>query len=241
VEQGRDSGELEHRILATVDPSGSATTVMAEHLGQPAEAVRAAVSRLVHEGLLEFAGGSVTLTEAGRLAAEHARRTYPGSGPVPGPEPTLDLADVARFLEARWPRDAERAAAEEAARDELLAADTDRDAVVEVLSEAFSQGRLSSTELEQRTGRALSARTYGELDDVLHRLGGLPRAVRSHPVRKVAFWVATVLCSPFVLLGTLLFAFGSDVGDHVGGFVFLAVLLPTLFLLQRWAWPRPGR
>ena len=97
------------------------------------------------------------------------------------------------------------------------------------------------TELEQRTGAALSARTYGELDDVLHGLGGLPRAVRSHPVRKVVFWVATVLCSPFVLLGTLLFAFGSDVGDHVGGFIFLAALLPALFLLQRWAWPRPRR
>ena len=122
--------------------------------------------------------------------------------------------------------------------DELLASDADRDGVVDLLSEAFSHGRLSSDELEQRTGRALAARTYGELDDVLHGLGGLPRTVRSHPVRKVAFWVATVLASPFLLLGTLLFAFGEDVGDHVGGFMFLAALLPALYLLRRWAWPR---
>ena len=47
--------------------------------------------------------------------------------------------------------------------------------------------------------------------------GGLPLLVRSHPVRQVVFWVATVLASPLVLLATLLFAFGSDVGDHVTG------------------------
>jgi hypothetical protein len=44
--------------------------------------------------------------------------------------------------------------------------------------------------------------------------------------------------SPFVLLGTLLFAFGTDLGDHVGGFMFLVLLLPGLFKLRRWAWPR---
>jgi hypothetical protein len=129
--------------------------------------------------------------------------------------------------------------AQSSASDPLLASDADRDLVVDVLSAAYSEGRLSSEELEQRTGRALAARTYGELDEVLRGLGGLPILVRSHPVRQAVFWVAAVLASPVVLLATLLFAFGSDVGDHVGGFIFLAALLPGLFLLRRWAWPRP--
>lgn len=238
---GPGVGELELRILATMDPSGTTTTALTEHLGEPADGVHAAVASLVREGFVLSTEDSVTLTETGELAAAYARKSLPGLGTAWGPVPTLDLGDVARFIEARWPAGAERTAADEAAHDELLASDADRDRVVDLLSEAFSQGRLSSEELEQRSGTALSARSYGELDEVLRGLGGLPRTVRDHPVRKVAFWVATVLASPFVLIGTLLFAFGEDAGDHVGGFIFLAALLPALYLLQRWAWPRPGR
>jgi hypothetical protein len=46
---------------------------------------------------------------------------------------------------------------------ELKASDADRDAVLAVLSEHFQAGRLTSAELEDRTGRALAARTYGDL------------------------------------------------------------------------------
>lgn len=45
----------------------------------------------------------------------------------------------------------------------LKASDADRDAVVAQLSEQFQAGRLTSDELEERTGQALAARTYGEL------------------------------------------------------------------------------
>jgi hypothetical protein len=46
---------------------------------------------------------------------------------------------------------------------EMRASDADRDAVLAVLSEHFQAGRLTSAELEDRTGRALAARTYGDL------------------------------------------------------------------------------
>src|ERR1700734_2509685 len=46
---------------------------------------------------------------------------------------------------------------------EMKASDADRDAVLAVLSEHFQAGRLTSAELEDRTGRALAARTYGDL------------------------------------------------------------------------------
>ena len=96
----------------------------------------------------------------------------------------------------------ERAAAAEAERDALLASDADRDAAVRVLADAFSVGRLSATELEDRTGRVLGARTHGELDDLLAGLGGYPVAGpaargRTGVVGLVAFWT-----SPCVFVGS---------------------------------------
>ena len=73
-----------------------------------------------------------------------------GAGPRPGP------GDEAL---RRWYAARERV---EAQRDALLASDAERDQVCALLSGAFSEGRLTSVELEERTSRALSARTRGE-------------------------------------------------------------------------------
>jgi hypothetical protein len=45
----------------------------------------------------------------------------------------------------------------------MRASDADRDAVLAELSEHFRAGRLTSDELEERTGQALQARTFGDL------------------------------------------------------------------------------
>jgi Domain of unknown function (DUF1707) len=45
----------------------------------------------------------------------------------------------------------------------MLASDADREHVVEILTAAFVQGRLTIDELRQRAGRALASRTYAEL------------------------------------------------------------------------------
>jgi hypothetical protein len=45
----------------------------------------------------------------------------------------------------------------------MRASDADRDAVLAELSEHFQAGRLTSDELEERTGQTLQARTFGEL------------------------------------------------------------------------------
>ena len=234
-----DVGEIELLVLAAVAPEGSTTAGLAEGLGRSSGTIETAVQRLAQGGLVETTGDAVTLTPAGRLASEHLR----GAGPLTitsGVLSTIDLDEVSGFIRSLWPQDVERVAAEEAARDGLLASDADRDLAVQQLSEAFSQGRLSEAELEQRTGTALSARTYGDLDGALQGLGGLQRPQRSHPARKVAFWVVAVPSSPFVLLGTLFLAFGDDLGDRVFGLVVLILLLPGLLALRRWAWPRGG-
>jgi Domain of unknown function (DUF1707)/Domain of unknown function (DUF4190) len=49
-------------------------------------------------------------------------------------------------------------------RAKMRAADTDRDRAVEYLNVAYSEGRLSKDEYDERLGQALSARTYGDLD-----------------------------------------------------------------------------
>lgn len=45
----------------------------------------------------------------------------------------------------------------------LRAADADRDAVINELSEAYAQGRLSHDEFDTRLGQAQQAKTFGEL------------------------------------------------------------------------------
>lgn len=49
----------------------------------------------------------------------------------------------------------------------MRASDADRDAVMSDLSEHFQAGRLTAGELDERTGRALAARTWGELGELV--------------------------------------------------------------------------
>src|SRR5215469_1381250 len=61
---------------------------------------------------------------------------------------------------------------------QMKASDADRDAVLSVLSEHFQAGRLTADELEDRTGRALAARTWGELKNLLQDLPASPVGTR---------------------------------------------------------------
>jgi DUF1707 SHOCT-like domain len=49
---------------------------------------------------------------------------------------------------------------------QMRASDADREGVVAALSEHFQTGRLTREELDERTGRALMARTLDELDEL---------------------------------------------------------------------------
>jgi Flp pilus assembly protein TadB len=62
----------------------------------------------------------------------------------------------------------------------LRASDADRDAVIDRLREALGEGRLESDELEQRVERALHARTYGQLEELLADLPGDGRVLWRH-------------------------------------------------------------
>jgi hypothetical protein len=69
---------------------------------------------------------------------------------------------------------------------EMRASDEDRERVVEMLRDHGAAGRLSTEELEQRTGAALSATTHGQLDALLTDLPHVRDARRSEHRRERA-------------------------------------------------------
>jgi hypothetical protein len=69
-------------------------------------------------------------------------------------------------------------------RGDLRASHDDRDRVVELLTGAAGDGRLTSEELDQRVGAALTARTYGELAALVSDLPGVPDLAAGDPAAK---------------------------------------------------------
>jgi Domain of unknown function (DUF1707)/Domain of unknown function (DUF4190) len=68
----------------------------------------------------------------------------------------------------------------------MLAGDADRERAVNVLKDAFTEGRLTQAEYEERIGRAYQARTYADLDALT---GDIPRpppppVFAPHPVQR---------------------------------------------------------
>ncbi|HEY1293812.1 MAG TPA: DUF1707 domain-containing protein [Chloroflexota bacterium] len=58
-------------------------------------------------------------------------------------------------------------------RSDLRAGDADRKAIVDELQRHYIEGRLTSEELSERVGHALSARTFGDLAELLTDLPAL--------------------------------------------------------------------
>jgi hypothetical protein len=63
-------------------------------------------------------------------------------------------------------------------REEMRAADADREAVADRLRTALNEGRIDLMEFDERLGRAYGAKTYGELDGLLTDLPGVTPAER---------------------------------------------------------------
>ena len=70
---------------------------------------------------------------------------------------------------------------------QMRASDSDRDRIVDALREHGAAGRLTTDELEERTDRALAARTFGELDALLDDLPGARDSQRA-AARRQAAW-----------------------------------------------------
>jgi len=129
----------------------------------------------------------------------------------------------------------------------MRASDSDRDTVVSDLSEHFQAGRLTAGEFDQRMGRALAARTWGELKDLLADLPGTPLAPQAPAAgsfmaqpgplpRRFAPPPIAVLAGIGITISVLV-----DVTHGSWGFLWL--LLPALIIARRMSFHpcAPGR
>jgi len=126
----------------------------------------------------------------------------------------------------------------------LRVSDADRDAAISELGEHFQAGRLDQAELEDRTERALRARTGSDLDELLAdlphapRVSGRPR-VPARPQPVVPLLVPVLVAA--VLTAAVLIASAAGGGWHhrwdIGWALWWVVPLMTMRLL--W-WRRAG-
>jgi DUF1707 SHOCT-like domain len=117
---------------------------------------------------------------------------------------------------------------------QMKASDADRDAVLSDLSEHFQAGRLDAGEFDDRSGRALVARTWGELRDLLQDLpaGSRVPAAASPGVPPRRPLGRTVLV-PVAVLAVIGIAVAMSAGHAHARWGVLWLLFPILLIARR--------
>ena len=110
----------------------------------------------------------------------------------------------------------------------LRAADADREATAERIRRGHAEGRLDTTELQQRLERCYEAKTLGELDELVTDLPHESEA-KSPPRFAPLRWRLAPLI-PFLIA---LIAICAVTGHHA-----FWVLIPLTFLVYRLCWWR---
>ena len=111
----------------------------------------------------------------------------------------------------------------------MRASDADRDAVVSDLSEHFQAGRLTAGEFDERTGQALTARTWGELGKLVTDLpAARPAAPASSIIRPQAPSGRAVPALAAIAIAAIVLV-------HVvhGGWGLIWLLMPALLIARR--------
>jgi Domain of unknown function (DUF1707) len=120
---------------------------------------------------------------------------------------------------------------------EMRASDSDRDAVASDLGEHFQAGRLTAEEFEERTERALAARTWGELKKLLSDLPGASPEAQAPATRSLSAqpWRAPgrFAPSPIAALVGIGLAVAVLVNVAHGRWGFIWFLLPVLLIARR--------
>ena len=115
----------------------------------------------------------------------------------------------------------------------MRASDADRDAVVSDLSEHFQAGRLTAAELDERTGRALTARTWGELAEFAADLPApRPAAPPATPAGRPQPPARHTAPATAALAGLAIAAVILVHAVH-GGWGLIWLLLPALLIARR--------
>ena len=112
----------------------------------------------------------------------------------------------------------------------LRAADGDREAAAERLRRAHAEGRLDTTELQQRLERCYEGKTLGELDELI---SDLPQEGAEERTPRPRFGQLRWRLAPLVPVLIALIAICAATGHHV-----FWVLIPLAFLVYRMCWWR---
>jgi DUF1707 SHOCT-like domain len=117
----------------------------------------------------------------------------------------------------------------------MRASDADRDAVVSDLSEHFQAGRLTAAEFDERTGRALTARTWGELTALSVDLPALRPAVPPSTPAAGRPQPPAGHTAPALTVALAGLAIAAVVVVHAvhGGWGLIWLLLPALLIARR--------
>ncbi len=107
----------------------------------------------------------------------------------------------------------------------IRVSDADRDAVLAELSEHFQAGRLTSEELDERTGRALTARTGQDLAAIMADLPATGAVPPQQPARR---WAAGVRVPMVIVIAAVII--GLSAVSHGAG---LVLLIPIAWLVRR--------
>jgi hypothetical protein len=119
----------------------------------------------------------------------------------------------------------------------LRASDAEREAIGERLRHHHTDGRLDAEEFQQRIDACYSAKTVGELRDLLK---DLPREEEAGPAWRPGrpmlwrFWGIPLV--PVLITIVLVSAIGAH--HHFFGFW---ILIPLFFLARMWMWRRGSR
>ena len=110
----------------------------------------------------------------------------------------------------------------------LRAGDADREATAAVIRRAHEEGRLDTTELEERLERCYGAKTVSELDSIVVDL--------PHPRRRSSQTRARSRPQPYVLLPLALVVLVVVLATTTRTFFLFPLLF---FVVMRFAWRRP--
>jgi hypothetical protein len=118
---------------------------------------------------------------------------------------------------------------------QMKASDADRDAVVAALSEHFQTGRLTREELDERAGRALTARTLDELDELTADLPAIRPAGPAPVVRPRGLGYPLLAPVAAALAALAIAALVLGVGDGRHGWDWWWVIPAGLLFARRLA------
>ncbi|MFF3564524.1 DUF1707 and DUF4190 domain-containing protein [Streptomyces sp. NPDC002574] len=115
----------------------------------------------------------------------------------------------------------------------MLAGDAARERTVEVLKDAYTEGRLTLQEYEERIGRAYVSRTYGELDvlvlDIPRPRPAPPPGVNSKAIAALICGISAVFLGltalPAIVLGHLARREVRRTGEQGDGFALAGLIL----------------